>query len=204
MRIVETKVYKFKELSEQAKEKAIESYRDINVQHEWYDGTFEIFKETMNDLGFDVDKMYFSGFWSQGDGAMFEGSLNDNIKYRLDDVLEKHMRSSKKNWNRVEKLIKDGFINLNGSFSHAGRYYHEKSYDDSLSCEYQCDYSLNLSNIEDILDDMLECIREMYEDHCRQLYSDLEKEHEYYTSDNEVAETIICNDYEFTKEGEQF
>ena len=35
MRIRETKVYPFDELSEDVKEKAIEKLYDINVDHEW-------------------------------------------------------------------------------------------------------------------------------------------------------------------------
>ena len=41
MRIKETKVYPFDELSEDAKEKAIENLSDINIWHEWWENTFE-------------------------------------------------------------------------------------------------------------------------------------------------------------------
>jgi hypothetical protein len=41
MRIVETKVYLFDELSDEAKEKAIEGLADINIDHEWWDCTYE-------------------------------------------------------------------------------------------------------------------------------------------------------------------
>lgn len=41
MRIKETKVYPFGELSETAKEKAVEKLSDINVDYEWWESTFE-------------------------------------------------------------------------------------------------------------------------------------------------------------------
>ena len=41
MRIIETKVYPFAELSDEAKQKAIENLYDINVDHEWWDGVYE-------------------------------------------------------------------------------------------------------------------------------------------------------------------
>lgn len=41
MRIKETKVYPFDELSEDAQEKAIENLWDINIWSEWYDSTYE-------------------------------------------------------------------------------------------------------------------------------------------------------------------
>ena len=45
MRTIRTKVYKFDELSEQAKQVAIEEHRDINVDWDWYEPMFEGFKE---------------------------------------------------------------------------------------------------------------------------------------------------------------
>lgn len=205
MRTETIEIYKFKELSKEAKETAIEKFRDINVKFDdWHCSTYDIFKGTATDLGFDVNQMYFSGFWSQGDGAMFEGSVNDNIIYRLEEVKDKEMKSSRKNWDRVIKLIKNGFISFYGDFTQVGRYYHYKSYEDNLGYDFQCDYGLNLSNIEDVLDDMMNSIREIYEDHCRDLYTDLREDYDYYTSDEAVIETIISNEYEFTKEGEQY
>ena len=41
MRTVRTKVYKFSELSEQAKQKAIEQLSDINVDYDWWQSTYE-------------------------------------------------------------------------------------------------------------------------------------------------------------------
>jgi len=41
MRIVETKVYSFSELSEDAKKKVLENLHDINVNYDWWDSTYE-------------------------------------------------------------------------------------------------------------------------------------------------------------------
>lgn len=203
MRTIETKVYKFEELSKEVQEKVIEKKRHINTYHDWWDCTECTFMETMTDLGFDVDKVYFSGFWSQGDGAMFEGSVNENIIHRLPEVLNKHKSSSIKNWNRVLKLIKDGHISFYGKFKQQGHYYHHKSYYDTLEAEFQTDYlGYHLSNIEEVLDDMVECIKDIYEDHCIALYRELEQENEHLTSDEQIIETIELNEYEFTSEGE--
>lgn len=69
----------------------IEQHRDINVDHEWWDYTYDNFVEVLAAFGIDVDtttectskgrtysrpKIYFSGFWSQGDGAQFAAALN--------------------------------------------------------------------------------------------------------------------------------
>ncbi len=57
MRIIETKVYKFNELSEQAKEKAIEKLIDINVGNNWWEHNYEDAKNVgINITSFDIDR----------------------------------------------------------------------------------------------------------------------------------------------------
>ncbi len=41
MRTIELKVYSFDELSDEAKEKAVNNLIDINVDHDWWDSTYE-------------------------------------------------------------------------------------------------------------------------------------------------------------------
>lgn len=41
MRTIITKVYQFSELSEQAKQKAVETMQDINVDYDWWQSTYE-------------------------------------------------------------------------------------------------------------------------------------------------------------------
>jgi hypothetical protein len=80
-RVTETTVYQFDELSDEAKEKAREWYRQGNVTTRfWSECTIDDAKEIGKLLGMDIDNIYFSGFWSQGDGACFEGKTG---KYKL-------------------------------------------------------------------------------------------------------------------------
>jgi len=41
MRTIETTVYKFDELSDEAKQQSIENLYDLNVDYEWWDCTYE-------------------------------------------------------------------------------------------------------------------------------------------------------------------
>ncbi len=41
MKTIEIKLYEFKELGKKIQEKVIENLRDINVEHKWYDFTYE-------------------------------------------------------------------------------------------------------------------------------------------------------------------
>lgn len=80
-RTVERTVYKFSELSESAKGRARDKYRQNHGNdYEWWECTYEDAVICAACLGIEVDTkdhnkpaIYFRGFCSQGDGASFEG-----------------------------------------------------------------------------------------------------------------------------------
>jgi len=198
-----TTIYEFEELDEAVKEKVIEKFHDINTDYDWWEHIYEMYMDRDTETGFDIDKIYFSGFRSQSDGAMFEGSPNEDILHFI--TPRYNNQQYQKNWSRVIKLIKNGDINIYGSFKHHGHYYHSKSYSDNLETEFTNDWQYkNYSNIEDICEDILEEIREYYEDLCNKIYHSLEQEYEYFTSREAIEETIIANEYEFTEDGKQY
>lgn len=62
MRIVKTKIYHFKELSEQVQEKVIQQFADINVSYEWWDTIYEDAKTILLKLiEFDISRYYCGG-----------------------------------------------------------------------------------------------------------------------------------------------
>ena len=74
---VEITLYQFDELSDKAKEKARENYITNWMRDDWYECTYEAMKEDgHHNYGFNVKDIRFSGFWSQGDGASWCGSVN--------------------------------------------------------------------------------------------------------------------------------
>lgn len=67
--------YTFEELSDEAKEVAISHYREHNYGDTfWSECIIEDAKEVAALMGIDIEDIYWSGFYSQGDGAMFTGS----------------------------------------------------------------------------------------------------------------------------------
>jgi hypothetical protein len=44
-------------------------------------------------------------------------------------------------------------------------------------------------------------LKDILRDYMRWIYRTLEKEYDYMTSEEAIKETIIANDYEFTKDG---
>lgn len=86
--VIETTVYRLDELSEAARDKARTWYRDSAFDYDWHDTVTEDFARAAEILGVELltrparlmgggtrqhPCIWFSGFWSQGDGACFEG-----------------------------------------------------------------------------------------------------------------------------------
>lgn len=73
----------FDELDEKKRAKVIDNNRDINVYHDWYWFIYEDFKKKLERLGFYQIKFYWTGFYSQGDGASFEAKHKRGTIYRV-------------------------------------------------------------------------------------------------------------------------
>ena len=197
MRVVETKVFTFAELSNSAKEVALENNRDINTHFDWYEPIYEGFKEQAEEVGFQVEDMFFSGFWSQGDGAMFTYcGFNDTLLNNFVDQLD---------LSDADKVILKAQGVVSGKGLHRGNYYHEKSCEHHVWLESNnpdWEYATDLiSQHEDAFN---EYVIKTYEDLCGELYGDLREYHDELTSDDCVAERLIDSEYEFTGSGQTF
>jgi len=199
MRVVETKVYTFEELSATAKEVAIENHRDVNTHDGWWEPIFEGFTEDANEAGFDVGDIYFSGFWSQGDGAMFEyTTLGDTLLNEFIDGLD--LSSMRKNWLRTQTYAE-------ALGRHSGHYYHENccSHKVSFEADFGWGSNINFYNwIGSFEDRFEEFVVTKYKSLCRDLYSQLDKYNNELTKDEAVAETIVRNEWEFDVDGNNF
>lgn len=193
MRTITTEVYKFEELDEETQERVIENNRDINVDYQWWDFIYDDVKKIGKILGINIKNIYFSRFYSQGDGACFEGSYSyakESVKKikeyaPLDEELHKIAKD-------LYLLQKNHFYRLSANVEHSGHYYHEFCTNITV---YDDDYY-------DISDDTIEGMKEILRSFMQWIYSILEKECNYLTSDEAIKETIIANEYEFTEEGE--
>ena len=190
-RTIEKTVFTFDELSETAKEKAREWYREGALDYEWYDAVYKDAMACAKILGIDITKIYFSGFSSQGDGACFKGSYsyakeapkaikayapNDKELLRIAYALQSAQRKA--------------FYQLYATTEHHGHYYHSGCM--AVSVEHE---NRDVSEAEE--DAVMQALR----DFAGEVYVSLEKEYEWLDSDEQVDENIIANEYEFTKEG---
>jgi len=80
--------YKFGELSPEAKERAVEEWREEDAGRQWdqyeIDEITEMFERDLEEAGLPHDKVYWSLGHVQGDGVSFEGKLD------LDEYMEKN------------------------------------------------------------------------------------------------------------------
>ena len=186
-------------LSIKQNEKLLEKYRYWNVEDiDWWDSTYDCFKEELKEKGIYVSRMYFSGFWSQGDGACFEGHLDDAQTF-----LDTNFKPDE--YPTIRKLLHAGG-SVKFSCEHSGHYYHEnctRFYIEADRFEYVVDASTDFhQQVAESLDRQLDMeltdferdSTEIFKNFMRKLYRDLEQEYEHLTSDDAVAEAIEANE----------
>lgn len=179
------------------KQKALEKHYNINTDYNWYEGVYEAKTEELKEFGFDVEKIMFCGFASQGDGAMFEGQFYLTCSSNI-DLIKSYIKND-----RITKLIKNGLITIKVDFHHSGHYYHHKSYKYSFDIEHDgSKYSIeDYPNIYSTLNNLEDEITSNYETKCKEIYKSLEKSYDYLTSEKVIIETFQANEYEFDEFG---
>ena len=192
MRIMETKVWSFNELSDDAKEKAIANFRENNLGYEWWDCVYNDAKMIGALMGIDIDKIFFSGFASQGDGACFEGDY-EYKKGSLKAVKEYAPKDTDLHdvAQRLFLAQKPAFYQLTASVKHRGHYSHENCTDITVSDKD--DFTVSQDQDEEV--------REALRAFMQWIYTRLEAEYDYLQSDEVIIESIDANGYEFTANG---
>lgn len=210
--IIETTVYRLDGLSDAAKDKARSWYRESGFDYDWYDAVYEDFQQIADILGLRLKthavriygggvrqepRIWFRGFWSQGDGACFETlySYRKQAPRRIRDYApqdtELHRIADS-----LQAIQRRNFYQLSAEASHRGPYCHE--YCMSISVERSS------PTYQDMTADAEDAVIEALRDLARWLYRQLEREYDYLTSDGAVDEAITANAYTFTAAGCRF
>lgn len=175
MRTIEVKLCKFEELSTEAKEKAIEKDRHINVDYDWWDCTYESMKE----VGIKIDSF--------------------DIYYRTISIIiedsEHTARTTIENFGEGMEVVKiskqfikdrDALVKRLGEGNDIAGY--------SVKEEFIDEYDEEIEYLEE------EYRKEMAEE----ILTWLRDEYEFLQTDESVIETLISNDYEFTEDGTMY
>lgn len=209
--IIEKRIGGFEELSPELQAEVIEKFR---YSWSYFDSDFIIddFCSKMGENGVDVSpkSVYFSGFYSQGDGSCFSGKVADFIKY-ISPVVDNYKRlfKTEKEFNAFLRWCNhvyndcDYDIEINGS----DRYFTVRVNTDITTELYSLDHVKRKSEEQEdkfikILDFIIE---EKAIDDNAKLYKALENEYDYCLSDEVIKNTIESNELEFNLDtGEVF
>lgn len=194
MRTVAQNIYSFIELSESAKEKAIQNQRNYEQENYSPDELLKEFSEELSNNGFLKSKIYYSGFCSQGDGLSFDSEID--LKF----FVVKHKDRLPLLFKRVDRL--DDYIEAAiYKNSYANHYSHRKTRYTEVTTQVNTDPRVDkLLNREVItLDELVDFDRLAF---CDKFYRELEIDYDRAMDDDSIIETLKANDYEFLRDGE--
>lgn len=202
MRTEQISIYKYNELSDKAKEKARDWWRNASCgETYWSECVIDEVKEQGAFMGLDIENVYFSGFWSQGDGACFEGS------WRAGSVNAAKVADGWGDCKETQeiKAIAASFAELAKAWpeagfkvKHRGHYSHENCTDFDVELG---DNAQGESGYEGEIDEAESALIETAKKLMRWTHRQLEKAYEDYNSDENIAGNIEANNYEFTVDG---
>ena len=206
---IERVVYAYDELNDDAKEKAREWYAS-DLPYEWWDSVFEDFERICEILGVELStdrvelmngsfrrksRIWFNGFYHQGSGSSFEGDYM--YKKGAHKAIREYAPMCETLHDVADSLLaiqKANFYRVTASISNNGRYH-------SLSVDSQLiDYVNGGSDYADA--DIDDDVKDAFDTLNGWLYSSLEREYEYLTSDEVIEESFRANGYEFDENGE--
>ena len=177
---ITVKVYAFDELSEAAQERALNAFRDINVEFDWWTyGAYDMIRTAGRLLGLDIDRIHFDTYlycifnadyeYARGAAKAVKAEFPQDTK--LHDVARKLQDLQKRHFYSLSCAVTEGRTTNRYSCFRFGE-------------DYEC------KDLGDIIDDFAHWARVLLRD-----------EYKYLTSDEAVKEIIIINEHEFTEDG---
>jgi hypothetical protein len=171
---VTREIYTFEELSEKAKEKALQKLLNINLDHNWWNDEYEDAKNIgLKITAFGLDRNKHA-----------EGKFICSATEVADKIMIEH-------GNECE-TYKTAFNFLNERDTLV-RKFSDGISTDIVTKENEYKFDQEADELEEqFLEDILEDYANI-----------LQKQYEYLYSDEAIIETIEANEYEFTEDGEQ-
>ena len=210
--VIEITVYTLDELSDAAKEKARAWYRETGLIDEWHDYIFDDFEAICRIIGITLDthpvrlygggardrsNIWYRGFWSQQDGACYEGCYThargaakalrahapkDTELHGIADALQDAQRRN--------------FWQLHATVRQTGRHPHASS--------LQIDVERDSPTWQPIAAGTDDTVVEALRDLAYWLYRQLRDAYEAETTDCAVDDAIAVNEWTFKANGERF
>ena len=199
-RTIERTVFTFEELSDKAKEKALDECRDWEVQDPyWYESTYDDWKEKLEAQGVSDPKISFSGFYTQGSGASFTGSVNLADWMKSQEIAGKYRALYYAATNPTNDAEAFASITRGTAYSH----YTYGRPEVELRC-YLDEGDPRSVRLNQQADEVNAAFEEWFRQTEGEIYRDLREAYEYYTSDEVVAEMLIANEILFNENGSTY
>lgn len=207
--------YAYDELEGKAKDKARETLTELSTSYEWWDSVYEDAKADAKELGFDIEDIRFSGFWSQGDGASWTGYVDLLV------FIEKHADKESATLGQdmtLCELMRNGWVSTRMEINRRSFHY---AHENTMNYEY-AGYDLDGSNqvlekgimagasvsqlldsfdVDAHIDTWLEKAHNAAKDYARKIYRQLEAEYEGLVTDEYLTEFAAANEYLFDENG---
>lgn len=172
MRTIKITLYQFVELSTEAKEKAIEKNRHINVDYDWWDWLYE----GMSEVGVKVNS--FDIYYKNIDITI------EDSQYTAKKTIENYSEG-----NGLAKISKQFIADRDALIKKLGEGNDIAGY--SVKDEFINKY-----------DEEIEYLEEQYRREVSKKILDwLIEDYEYLQTDEAIEETLIANEYDFTEDG---
>ncbi|MYC33037.1 MAG: antitoxin of toxin-antitoxin stability system [Chloroflexi bacterium] len=210
--IITTTVFTIDELSDTAKEAARSWYRDQGIHDDWHDYIFDDFQTICRIIGITLSthpvrlygggtreepNIWYRGFWSQGDGACYEG------QYSHAPGAAKALRAHAPKDTELHDIIdtlqdaqRRNFFQLHSTIRRQGRYSHANC----MMIDVERDSPTWQPITEGADDTVVVALRHL----AHWLYRQLRNAYEAETSDYAIDEALHVNQWTFTASGKRF
>lgn len=202
MKSVTIETFKFDELSDEAKERAREWYREGAFDYDWWEWTYDDAARMGAILGIDIlqkpvklmngktrmdPAIWFSGFYHQGSGSAFDGRYS----YAKGSVAKiKQEAPEDKDLHRIALALQKA----------QARVFYQASAVASNSRDTWLNVEVDFG--DRMCDDVAaDAIIDALRDFNSWIYRRLQEEYEYQSADEQVDESIRINEYDFTEDG---
>jgi hypothetical protein len=208
-------------ITDKRKRALLEKHRDINTDYDWWRTTYQEFLTELEGVGIAVDienykdaaggkrrrhAIFFSGFYSQGDGACFSGRIDDEVKF-----LAAHKEAFAATPELTYATTYPWYESIRVSWvCGLNQYVHANTLGFSFDINIHEEESCNLAEaaqqaIYAAFDQpmFIGIVEAIVKDYCNQLYATLRVEHDHLTSDEVVWGSIVANEFDTPTEEEE-
>lgn len=201
MKTVGITLYSFEELNEETQQKVIDAHRYDSVEYfDWYDLDIDYWREKLEELGYEDAIIEFSGFYSQGDGALFTSGCDlKKLIPRLGMAEHLEMLMTMYDWYDLRceiKAMQRYYINPSRMYVKDNRYYAHSLFWEAEGGDY--------AEIEHAVNDLFGAIEKDAKEQANNVFYGLMESYEYMISDNYVRDSLQWSGLEFLEDGTQF